>query len=198
MECKWRSGSLNSQEVDNNGSFEFTVWMPAAPKGNYTIIAKGSTSGFAARTGIRIRPVITLSAVNGGSVGQSNPGGQISVTGGGFNANEQVNVYFQTKKNGVTTIFTTDSTGSIDTTITVPMHYSSGTTYYVYAKNVTGTAYVRAKYTFLQVYYSLIDLVLIHLPEHFTSAVLERTKRYRLLIAINNKAGDYADSDCGC
>ena len=45
---------LNSQEVDNNGSFEFTVWMPAAPKGNYTIIAKGSTSGFAARTGIRI------------------------------------------------------------------------------------------------------------------------------------------------
>ena len=125
--------------------------------------------------------------MNGGSVGQSNPGGQISVTGGGFNANEQVNVYFQTKKNGVTTV-TTDSTGSIDTTITVPMHYSSGTTYYVYAKNVTGTAYVRAKFTYIPPSVLFSDRFSAD-PSAGTLYIggFGANKRYRLLIAINNR-----------
>jgi hypothetical protein len=138
---------LYNDVADNKGAFRFVLPLPAAPLGSYIIQATGAISGLSVSTNINVGPGISLSNPNT-YPGQSNPGGTIAVYGGGFNANEQVNVYFQNVKNGVTTV-TSDSTGNITTTISVPLHYSPTTTYYVYAKNVAGTASAHAKFTFI-------------------------------------------------
>lgn len=142
---------LYNSGTDNTGAFNFWFPLPPAPLGSYTLTAKGSTSGLSVSTTINIGPGISLYSQNGYNA-ESNPGGIITVIGGGFNANEQVNVYFQTTKNGITTA-TTDSTGSFSTTIQVPfqdspIQYSPTTTYYVHAKNVADTAHARAQFTY--------------------------------------------------
>jgi hypothetical protein len=139
---------LYANQTDNKGSFTFNVFLQLAPHGSYTITATGNTSGLSVNTSLRIEPEISIFDTNPNLAGQSNPGGQIRVHGGGFNANEPVNIYFQTPKNGITT-FTTDSFGTIDTTITVPLLYSSTTLYYVYAKNAAKTTQARAQFTYI-------------------------------------------------
>lgn len=141
---------LCNSGTDNTGAFSFSCFLPSTPLGSYTLTATGSTSGLSVSTSINIGPGISI--YSQGYNTQGNPGGTITVMGGGFNANEQVNVYFQTTKNGITTA-TTDSTGSFSTTIQVPFQdsptqYSPSTTYDVYAKNVAGTAHASAQFTY--------------------------------------------------
>ncbi|HTI14828.1 MAG TPA: hypothetical protein VL461_09700 [Dictyobacter sp.] len=137
---------LYSDVADATGAFYFSVNLPSAPLGNYTITAQGNSSGLTTSTPINVGPGINLYTTSS-TADQGNPGGQITVYGGGFNPNEQVNVYFQTAKNGITTT-TTDSTGNFTATITAPMQFSPQTTYYVYAKNVAGTVHTRTKFTY--------------------------------------------------
>lgn len=139
---------LYEDQTDNKGSFTFNVFLQLAPYGRYTLTAIGNTSGLSINTSLRIEPEISLFDSSHNLGGQGNPGGQIKVHGGGFNANEQVNIYFQTQKNGITT-FTTDNFGTIDTTITVPLSYIPTTTYYVYAKNAIGSTDAQAKFTYI-------------------------------------------------
>ncbi|MBA2394715.1 MAG: hypothetical protein H0V70_18470 [Ktedonobacteraceae bacterium] len=139
---------LYADQTDNKGSFTFNVFLQLAPYGSYTLTATGNTSGLSVSTSLRVEPEISLFDSNHNVSGQGNPGEQIKVHGGGFNANERVNIYFQTPKNGITT-FTTDNFGTIDTTITMPLSYISTTTYYVYAKNATGSTHARAKFTYI-------------------------------------------------
>lgn len=139
---------LYADQADNKGSFTFNVSLQLAPYGSYTITATGNTSNLSVNTSLHIEPEISLFDSNHNVSGQGNPGEQIKVHGGGFNANEQVSIYFQAQKNGITT-FTTDSFGTIDTTITVPLFYTPTTTYYVYAKNTTGSTHARAKFTYV-------------------------------------------------
>lgn len=110
-------------------------------------LIKGASSGLSVSTAIKFGPGISL-YTPGRIAGQSNPGGQITVYGGGFNANEQVLVYFQVEKNGVTTA-TTDASGSFTATIAVPMQHAPNTTYYVYTKNADGTFHTRAQFTYV-------------------------------------------------
>ncbi|GHO83224.1 IPT/TIG domain-containing protein [Dictyobacter formicarum] len=138
---------LYNDSTDNTGAFKFWFSLPSAPLGPHTLTAQGSTSGLSVSTIMNIGPGISLYSQNGYNA-KSNPGGTLTVNGGGFNANEQVNVYFQTTKNGITTA-TTDSTGSFSTTIQVPFQYSPTTTYYVYAKNTADTAHTRAQFTYV-------------------------------------------------
>lgn len=138
---------LYQANADDTGGIYFGVNLPATPLGVYTMTAVGSSSGFSASTSITIGAGISLYAQYR-QPGQGNPGGQITVYGGGFNPNEQVDVYFQTKTNGVTTT-TTDSYGSFSVNITVPMYYSTSTTYYVHAQNVAGTISTRAKFMYI-------------------------------------------------
>lgn len=133
--------------TDGNGAAQFLVHLPPTTPGSYIITIKGITSGLSASGTFKFGPGISLYA-DGRKPGQANPGGQITVYGGGFNANELVSVYFQTEKNGVTTA-TTDANGSFTATITVPMQYSSTTTYYVYAENAAGTLHTNAQFTYV-------------------------------------------------
>ncbi|GCE26220.1 hypothetical protein KDA_17040 [Dictyobacter alpinus] len=137
---------LYNDAADSKGAFRFDVQLSPASSGTYTLQATGTLSNLSVTTSINVGPGISLYHPHYYD-GDTNPGGTIEVDGGGFNANEQVDLYFQNVKNGVTTV-TTDSTGSIAANITVPFQYSPTTKYYIYAKNKAATISVRSPFTF--------------------------------------------------
>lgn len=111
---------------DTTGASYTSFTPPSAPRGAYTLTATGSSSGLQASSTIAIGPGILITPSS------ANPGGTITVTGGGFSASESILVYFQTKTNGITTA-TADTSGAFSTLLTVPIKYNPATTYYVYA-----------------------------------------------------------------
>ncbi len=117
------------------------ITPPSAPPGSYILTATGTASGLRATSVLNVGPGIVLDTPFGG------PGSIITVKAGGYSANETVNVYFQTAKNGVVSA-TTDATGAFSTQLTLPTTYSQGVKYYVYAVNIVGTEHSRALFTF--------------------------------------------------
>lgn len=125
--------------ADQNGAASGAFTPPSALPGSYILTAIGSDSGIQATSSLNIGPGISKS--NG------DPGSTIAINGGGFAANETVNVYFQTPKNGVVTA-STDATGAFTALLTVPSTYNPATHYYVYAVGTTATDQARATFTF--------------------------------------------------
>lgn len=111
-------------DVTGTSSSSFTP--PSAPKGSYTLTATGSNSGLKATSSLNVGPGILLTP------NSANPGGTITVTGGGFSASENITVYFQSTTNGTVSVIT-DSTGAFTTPLTIPAKYNPSTQYYVYA-----------------------------------------------------------------
>ncbi len=130
---------LATSWTDKNGSFQTTFLPPSAPPGAYTLTATGGTSGLQATSNLDIGP--------GVSGGVAIPGQTISVSGGGFQAGESVNVYFQTTKNGVIST-TTDTTGAFTVQLTLPSTYNPSTTYYIHAVSSDGSEHARAAFKF--------------------------------------------------
>lgn len=128
--------------ADDTGGASGSFTPPSAPHGSYTVTAQGATSGLTATHGLNIGPGISL------SVSQSNPGNTLTVYGGGFTAGAQINVYFQTTKNGVQAV-TADGTGAFTTTLTVPLHYSPATTYYVHAVSTTTSESAKSLFSYI-------------------------------------------------
>lgn len=125
--------------ADQNGAARGSFTPPSALPGSYTLTAVGSDSGIQATNSLNIGPGISKSA--------GDPGSIVSIYGGGFAANETLNVYFQTPQNGVIAA-TTDATGAFTTSLTVPSTYNPATDYYVYAVSTTSTNHARATFTF--------------------------------------------------
>lgn len=151
---------LYALAVDALGAAKLSFYPPSAPPGTYSLTALGKVSGEQISNPLALGPGISTMS--------SNPGSTTYVTGGGFNANELVNVYFQNPGNGVVSA-TTDSTGSFNVSLTLPTTYNPGTTYYIYAKNVAGTEHTRTKFTFYTLAFYVGDAY-YHQPAPFTGA----------------------------
>lgn len=128
-----------------DGSTSGNFIPPSAPHGSYTLTATGVSSGLQTTGSLKIGPGILLTP------NSANPGGTITVSGGGFSANEALDIYFQLKSNGVTSV-TTDATGSFSVSLTVPSTYKTTTTYYVYAVSTTNTEKAKAQFYFVLPY----------------------------------------------
>lgn len=130
---------LTTLYMDNNGATKSSFIPPSAPPGSYTLTAIGNTSGEQISNPLNIGP-----GVSGGS---GIPGEMITVNGGGFMANETVNIYFQAPSNGVVQT-TTDSTGSFSVSLTLPMTYNSSIAYYIHADSADGNEHARGRFNF--------------------------------------------------
>jgi len=134
---------LTTISMDSTGTASGNFTPPSAPRGSYTLTATGNSSGLQATSNLSIGPGILLTPSS------ANPGGTISVSGGGYTAGETVNVYFQTTTNGIVPA-TVDSSGAFTVSLTVPVKYSTSTTYYVHANSTTGTDQAKAIFYFVQ------------------------------------------------
>lgn len=117
------------------------IHPPSAPPGSYTLRATGLSSGLQATSTLNVGPGILTTPLSAG------PGSTITVTGGGFSANETVNVYFQNPQNGIVST-TTDATGAFTTPLTLPTRYTPHVKYYISATNLAGTEYTRKYFAF--------------------------------------------------
>ena len=110
----------------------YCIVPPSAPSGTYTLTATGNSSGLQATSSVVLKPGLVLNPAASG------PGSTIAVNGGGFTPGETVNVYFQTKQNGLVQ-GTVTSTGAFSVPLTVPKTYNKSVKYYVHAYNGSGT-----------------------------------------------------------
>ncbi len=120
---------LTTIGTDATGAASTSFTPSSAPRGTYTLTATGSSSGLKATSPLNVGPGILLTPSS------ANPGGTITVTGGGFSAAEKITVYFQNTSNGTIPV-TADATGAFTTALTIPVKYSTSISYYVY---VNGT-----------------------------------------------------------
>ena len=144
VSIRWNANGgqlLAGLDTDGTGAGSATFTPPSALEGTYTLTAKGNLSGVTATTSLAIGPGIAVSPV------PDVPGSTITVTGGGFAANEVLNVYFQQPSNGVTKV-TTDTQGNFTTPLVLPGKYQSGTNYAIYAAAVSGTDRAHVPFTF--------------------------------------------------
>lgn len=134
---------LTTLYVDSTGGASGTFTPPSTSHGSYKLTAVGNSSGLQATSSLNIGPGILLTP------NSVNPGGTISVSGSGYTAGETVNVYFQNTTNGVVST-SVDSSGAFTVSLTVPAKYSTTTSYYVHANNMTGTEQAKAPFYFVR------------------------------------------------
>lgn len=146
--------------TDQNGATTSIFAPPSAPAGSHTLTALGYNSGIQLTTNLNIGPGI--GAVNG------DPGSNVTIYGGGFAANDTLNVYFQTPKNGVVTA-TTDATGAFTASLNIPSTYNPTTHYYVYAVSTTTTDSANAQFFYAT---PTIDLACCYNPIYGNSFTL--------------------------
>jgi hypothetical protein len=99
--------------TDQKGSVCGTFIVRSAMPGTYTVTASDN-NGLQAATTLSIGPGI--------SPASGDPGTTVTIYGGGLAANETVNVYFQTPKNGQVAA-TTDATGAFSVKLSIPATY---------------------------------------------------------------------------
>jgi hypothetical protein len=127
--------------MDSTGATLSSFTPPSAPKGNYTLTATGVASNLQTTSVLTIGPGILLAP------NTSNPGSTITVMGGGYQAGEKLNIYFQTQSNGIVSA-TADATGAFTVPLTIPTTYSQNTSYFVYAVSTNGNDSASAQFYF--------------------------------------------------
>jgi hypothetical protein len=124
--------------TNQQGSVKSTFTARSAIPGTYTVTTSDSYG---------LQATTTLSIGPGFSPASGDPGTTVPIYGGGFAANETVNVYFQSTKNGIVTA-TTDATGAFTVKLAVPASYNPTTNYYVYAVSTTSTNHASTRFKF--------------------------------------------------
>jgi hypothetical protein len=117
------------------------VVSPPAPAGTYTLTAIGSTSGLQVSTLVSVTPNL---AVTPQYVG---PGSTIQVMGSGFQAGENLTIYFQLPANGAIPT-KADGTGSFTQSLTLPDTYTPQISYYVYVANAQNNVLAKTGFSF--------------------------------------------------
>lgn len=140
--------SVTTVSADQLGAAKTSIVVPSAIPGTYTLTAQGWQNTLSATTSLNVGPGI--------SAPSSFPGNTITVSGGGFSPNENVQIYFQAKSNGVVAA-TTDTTGAFTVLLTLPQKYIPTTSYYIYATNTAGTEHTRITYTFWKLLFTVCD-----------------------------------------
>lgn len=130
---------LTGFTTNQQGSVKSTFTARSAIPGAYSVTASDSNG---------LQATSTLSIGPGISPASGDPGTTVRIYGGGFVANETVNVYFQSTKNGTVTA-TTDATGAFTVNLAVPASYNPTTNYYVYAVSTTSTNHASTRFKFL-------------------------------------------------
>jgi len=129
---------LTTFVTDQKGSVKSTFIPRSATPGTYTITASDA-SGLQAMSTLSINP--------GVSVASGDPGTTMAISGGGFSANETLNVYLQTPKNGAVTA-TTNAIGAFYVDLPLPNSYKQSRHYYVHAVSTTNTEFALTPFTF--------------------------------------------------
>jgi hypothetical protein len=117
------------------------IVSPPVPAGTYTLTAIGSTSGLQVNTSISVTSNL---AVTPQYVG---PGSTVQVVGSGFQARENLTIYFQLPTNGAIPT-TADGTGSFTQSLRLPNTYTPQTSYFVYVANVQHVIRAKASFSF--------------------------------------------------
>ena len=138
---------IATAQLDFLGAGQVYTSPPPAPGGSYLVTAVGNSSGLQATVNVNLGQGILL----GGGFG--NPGSTINVTGGGYTANEAVNVYFQKISNGSVQT-TTDAVGNFTVALTLPRTYNPTVQYFVHAISVSGSEHAQARFIFAPVFFS--------------------------------------------
>ena len=125
------TSTVGTAKVNRSGSFSLSFAVPATPGGAYTVTANGTT-GDSATAPFTVKPGVTLSPTNGPT------GTTVTVSGGGFAANDLLTIGFGAVANEVATA-TADGTGSFTASFNVASGVQAGT-YNVIAAGQTGPA----------------------------------------------------------
>ncbi|HEY6543153.1 MAG TPA: hypothetical protein VIZ18_19580 [Ktedonobacteraceae bacterium] len=139
--------TIGTMYANLSGGATGTFYVPSAPVGSYTLTASDS-AGLKISNSLNIGPGI--SSFSG------DPGSTVNVNGGGFSANETLNVYFQTPNNGVVTA-TTDATGAFSVSLTLPSSYSPTQKYYIHAVSTSGNDHALTQFKFIPPTFSACD-----------------------------------------
>ena len=129
---------LTTFTTDRKGSVNSAFIPRSATPGMYTVTASDA-SGLQATSTLNINPGI--------SVASGDPGTTIPVSGGGFSANETLNVYLQTPANGVVTA-TTNAIGAFYVDLPLPGSYNQSGRYYLHAVSTTNIEYALTRFRF--------------------------------------------------
>ncbi|MGN6483362.1 MAG: SH3 domain-containing protein, partial [Thermomicrobiales bacterium] len=112
----WNSTSSSplATVTASGGSFSTTITVPETPRGSYQVIARGASSGKQESSPFSVAPSLSRTPTGGPS------GTQVSVTGRGYGANEQVQLRWGNTSGQVLGTFTTNALGTGTTTIVIP------------------------------------------------------------------------------
>lgn len=129
---------LTTFTTDRKGSVTSAFIPYSATPGMYTVTASDA-SGLQATSTLNINPGIIVASGDAGTT--------IPVSGGGFSANETLNVYFQTPANGVVTA-TTNAIGAFYVDLPLPGSYNQSDRYYIHAVSTTNNEYALTRFRF--------------------------------------------------
>ncbi len=135
VEIRWKTSNgtmLSSGSADTSGGFSTTIRIPNEVAGTYYIVGRGTSSGFKATRSFTVtgsatptptptstatpKPAVSISP-NTGTVGSN-----VQVSGSGYKASEQVQVYWDSTGSAgiLLKTVTTNSSGAFSTSVTVP------------------------------------------------------------------------------
>lgn len=126
-------GQLTSFYTNQSGFAKGSFTPYYTSPGSYTITASDN-QGLQATSTLNIGPGISLGTGNTGGI----PGQTITIYGGGFAANETINIYLQTPATDEVTT-TTGTAGVFTVNLTLPNTYNQSARYFLYAVSTTGT-----------------------------------------------------------
>ncbi|HWK79456.1 MAG TPA: SH3 domain-containing protein, partial [Thermomicrobiales bacterium] len=112
----WNSTSSSplATVTASGGSFSATITVPETPRGSYQVIARGASSGKQESSPFSVSPSLSRTPTGGPA------GTQVSVTGRGYGANEQVQLRWGNTSGQILGTFTTNALGTGTTTIVIP------------------------------------------------------------------------------
>jgi len=129
---------LTTFTTDRNGSVNNAFVPYSATPGMYTVTASDA-SGLQVASTLSINPGVSRTS--------GDPGTTIPISGGGFSANETLNVYLQTPANGVVTA-TTNAIGAFNVDLPLPSTYKQTGSYFIHAVSTTNTEFAAAPFNF--------------------------------------------------
>lgn len=124
--------------TDQEGSVNSTFIPRSATPGAYTVTASDASG---------LQATSTLSISPGVSAASGDPGSTVAIFGGGFSANETLNIYLQTPSNGEVTA-TTNTIGDFNAKLPLPSSYNPTVHYCVHAVSTTNTEHALTPFKF--------------------------------------------------